>query len=170
MKYSDIFKELKQKTAYCFDDSVCFSYPVPDIINGIRVDKVFLYRRSTKTMGSRPFALLAADANTGEPVLFENARINDFVDTQQHPFSVKIDYSMPEKESIQDFKMEQQMIYKLYEGVRTFAFGSEMTDEQKQLLEKYTFIFSHAIPTMLKPYYTALSPAYEQWLCDNNIQ
>lgn len=165
MKYSEIVKELKLKMTFCFDDSVCFSYPVPDVINGIRVDKVFLYRKSVEKMGTRPFALLTTDSNSGEILSFENSRISDFVDSEKHPFSYKLDYSMPEKENIQDFKMEQQMIRKLYEGIRTFAFSNEVSPEQKELLEKYTFILSHAIPKDLLPFYEKLSPKYTEWLC-----
>ncbi len=163
MKYSDILSELKRKMAFCFDDSVCLSYPVAGMIGGRRVDKVFLYRKAVGTAGLRPFASLVTDAENGDILLLESCKLHDFMDTQQYPLTRKLDYSLPNKTSVQDFKMEQQMIRKLYEGVRTFAFSNELTAEQKELLEKYTFLFTYTTPRELQPFYEALSPEFTVW-------
>ncbi|MBR2257710.1 MAG: hypothetical protein IJ899_10370 [Blautia sp.] len=164
MLYYEIISELKKKAAYCFDDAVCLSYAVPEIENGIRVDKAFLYRNTLDTSRTRPFAVLVTAADDGRIVLLADCHYSDFVDPGRFPFSRKLDYRMPEKESVEDFQMEQHMIRKLYEAVRLFAFQKGLGLEQKQLLEKYHFLFSHAVPKDLIPFYEALSPRFEAWI------
>lgn len=57
LEYSVLFPEVKKKTAFLFGDNISLSYPMPDIINGIRVEKFFLYpglRKSPEVKALRP--------------------------------------------------------------------------------------------------------------------
>lgn len=161
--YQTIRSELKRKVALCFDDAVCLSYAVPDVENGIRVDKVFLYRNALETNRTRPFAVLITAADNGRILSLMDCRYSDYVDPVRFPFSRKLDYRMPEKESVKDYQMEQQMIYKLYEGIRVFAFDGNLESKKAELLRKYRFLFAHAVPRDLVPFYQALSPRFEAW-------
>ncbi len=163
MFYHEILAELKKKAAYCYDDAVCLSYAVPEIENGIRADKVFLYRNTLDVRRTRPFAVLITAAEDGRILSLTDCRYRDFVDSGKYPFAGKLDYRLPEKESVADFEMEQRMIRKMYEAVRLFAFGEGLQPAQRELLEKYRFLFSHAVPTDLLPFYRALSPRFEAW-------
>jgi len=164
MRYQEIISELKKKAAFCYDDAVCLSYAVPEVENGMRVDKVFLYRNSLDTRRTRPFAVMITAADDGRIVSLTDCRYRDYVDSGKYPFSGKLDYRMPEKESPADFQMEQSMIRKLYEAVRLFAFEEELEPEKRQLLSKYRFLFEHAVPKDLLPFYQALSPRFEAWI------
>ena len=62
LEYSVLFPEVKKKTAFLFGDNISLSYPMPDIINGIRVEKFFLYPVSANPRRSRPFGLLTVSA------------------------------------------------------------------------------------------------------------
>ena len=164
MLYQEIIPEIKKKLAYCFDDSVCLSYAVPDIENAIRTDKVFLYQSTLNTVRSRPFAMLSTAADDGRIICFLDSRYQDFMDTGAYPFQKKLNYSLPEAESMKDFQMEQRMIRKMYEGVRSFAFQQELNAEQKELLSKYSFLFEHAVPKDLLPFYHGLNPRFYEWM------
>jgi len=164
MLYQDVFAELKKKLAYCYDDAVSLSYTVPDVENGMRVDKAFLYRNALDTRRTRPFALLVTAANDGRIVELTDCRYRDFVDPERFPFTQNLDYRLPSKQSIEDFKMEQGMLRKLYEAVRLFAFETNLEPGKQELLEKYRFLFEHAVPKDLIPFYRALSPRFEAWV------
>lgn len=164
MLYQEIYPEIKKKLAYCFDDSVCLSYAVPGEENALRVDRVFLYRNTLDADRTRPFAMLSTAADDGRIISFLDSHYQDFVDTGAYPFQKKLNYRLPEAESVKDFQMEQRMIRKMYEGVRSIAFQPEVSAEQKELLSKYSFLFEHAVPKDLLPFYHGLNPRFYEWL------
>ena len=163
MLYQELFSELKKKIACCFDDSVSLSYPVPEIVNGISVDRIFLYRNTRGPQRTRPFAVLTAAADDGRLLELTDCRYRDFVDSEAYPFSRKLDFSMPEKGSIEDFEKKQRMLREMYETIRLFAFREDPDPAQRELLAKYRSLFVHAVPRDLLPFYRALSPRFEDW-------
>lgn len=69
-KYADILVELQQKIAFCMGENVGISFPLPDEINGVRVEKVFLYRKTLGLVRNRPFALLTVAMEDGRPLFY----------------------------------------------------------------------------------------------------
>lgn len=162
--YMDCFAGMKNKLSFWYGDSVSFSYAVPDITNGLRVDKVFLYSHATQIMRPRPFAMVATAQDDGSIVYLADCRFEDFVDPAKHPREMALDYSLPETETIEDFQMEQRILRKLYEAVRSLAFRENLSDSDRDLLKKYRFLFWHSVPRSLIPYYKALSPSFDTWI------
>lgn len=163
LEYKVLFPEVKKKAAFLFGDHISLSYPVPDIINGIRVEKFFLYPVASSVQRARPFGLLTVSAESGTVLSYQNCHLSDFMDTQQHPFAEKISYALPKKIGVKEFKLEQSLLEKMYEVVREIAFTDSFTPQQQQVLRKYWVVFEKAIPVALMPYYQAMGRNFFEW-------
>lgn len=163
LEYSVLFPEVKKKTAFLFGDNISLSYPMPDIINGIRVEKFFLFPVSANPRRSRPFGLLTVSAETGGVLTYQDCRLEDFVDSGQHPADEKISYALPKKIRVKEFKLEQSLLEKMYEMVRVIAFAESLTEQQQQVLHKYWVVFEKAVPVDLMPYYQAMGQKFFEW-------
>jgi len=162
-KYADVFPEVKKMTAYLFGDQVSLSYPMPDVLRGLRVERFFLYPTGSRLMRSRPFGILTVEMESGRLVSYRDCRIEDFMDTEKFPFQ-EICYELPEKVSVRQFKETQNRIHSLYESVREFAFGENLTDDQKALLTEYWQLLLRSVPVSLQPYYQEMGKAFYTWL------
>ena len=163
LEYKVLFPEVKKKVAFLFGDHISLSHPVPDIINGIRAEKFFLYPVASNVQRTRPFGLLTVSAESGTVLSYQNCHLSDFVDTEQHPFEVKISYELPKKIGIKEFKLEQSLLEKMYEVVREIAFTDSFTLQQQQVLRKYWVVFEKAVPVALMPYYQAMGRNFFEW-------
>ncbi|MBR5110045.1 MAG: hypothetical protein IK099_07605 [Clostridia bacterium] len=164
-QFSKILEENQRKTAYWFDDSVCLSYPLPDMKNGRKTERMFLYNRGVmRQEGPRPFGLMTLDYASGRLLAYQDGRLEDFMDTAAYPFDRPVSYALNGKISVKDFKMEQAMVRKLYEGVRRFAFQDTLTKEEKEVLEKFCFLMEHAVPAELLPYYETMGKNFYRWV------
>ena len=163
--FETILRETRQKLSWTMDDGVSLSFPLPDWQNGRKTDRMFLYRRSTRSLeGPRPFALLTLDFETGAPLAYADARIEDFMGDAHGPWNAKISYALPAGISVRDVQEEQAMLRKLYEGVRCLAFQDQLTEPERELLEKFVFLMDHAGPEGLRPYYEAMGKNFYEWV------
>ena len=146
-------------------DGVSLSYPLPDLQAGRKTDRFFLYQKGFRSPeGPRPFAMLTLDHDTGEVLSYTDARLQDFMGDGFGPWNKPISYALDPSITIQDLKMEQTMLRKLYEGVRRFAFQDTLTDEEKEILRKFVFLMEHAGPNSLQPYYRAIGENFYRWV------
>jgi len=163
MEYKILFPALKEKTAALFGDQVSLSYPMPDTVNGIRVEKFFLYSASPAPQRPRPFGLLTVSMETGSVLAYEDCRLQDFMDTAAHPFDAPVSYALPRKLGVKEFKLQQGLINKLYEAVREMAFSQELTDSQQEILQRYWVMLEAAVPADLLPYYQTMGKNFFDW-------
>lgn len=163
LEYSALFQKVKITAAYLLGDQVCLSYPMPDVINGVLVERFFLYNSGNSTERTRPFALLTVSMESGLIISYQDCRFSDFMDTEKHPFSENISYALPRKIGVKQYKAEQSLINELYESIREFAFKDELTDEQKEVLGKYFALLSQSVPAALYPYYLKMGKSFFSW-------
>jgi hypothetical protein len=167
-KYSEILETNRGIIkAFCGNSSI--SFPVADLVNGILVEKVFLYPTSPMELRTRPFALVTSAMEDGTILKYENAYVYDFVPTQRHSFEEKISYEIPgcEKKSLREHRLELQLLTKLYEEIRIFVFEESLTPEQREILTKYYVIFEKTVPTALLPFYDGMSEKYKKWVVEH---
>lgn len=163
LEYKVLFPEVKKKVAFLFGDHISLSYPIPDVINGIRVEKFFLYTVAANLQRTRPFGLLTVSAETGTMLSYQDCHLSDFMDTEQYPLEKKISYELPKKIGIKEFKLEQSLLEKMYEVVREIAFTDSFTQQQQQVLRKFWVVFEKAVPVALMPYYQAMGRNFFEW-------
>lgn len=162
-KYADIFSEIKDMVGRLFGEQMSLSCPMPDIVNGVRVERCFLYCVSASLQRSRPVGMLMLEMNNGRLLMYQDCRIADFMDTQSHPFEQPISYALPEKIGVKQFKIEQAELGELYEAIRAFAFADELTREQREQLNRYLALLQHLTPGALMPYYHELGKNFLAW-------
>lgn len=168
-KYSDILSNIKRQITPICGENIAFSYPVPDIVNGIKVEKFFIYPISAKLERTRPYVMVTTLMEDGCLCKFQNCRFEDFVNTEEHPFSQKIEYKFPMEryESMKEIKLEQNLLNKTYELIRQLAFQDSLNDVQKSILVRYFGLFEHATPDYLAPYYKAMGKNFIEWMVKN---
>ncbi|HHV13114.1 MAG TPA: hypothetical protein GXX75_22845 [Clostridiales bacterium] len=167
-KYYEILEKNKKVIAdLCGNCSI--SFPVPDLVNSILVEKVFLYPSSPAEVRTRPFALVTSAMEDGTILKYENAYVFDFVPTQKYPFEEKINYGIPdgEKKSPGEHRLEMELLAKLYEEIRSFVFEESLTADQKELLTKYYVIFEKSVPVAQLPFYDGMSEKYKKWMVEH---
>ena len=162
-KYADIFSEIKDMVGSLFGEQMSLSYPMPDIVSGVRVERCFLYYVNASLQRSRPVGMLMLEMSNGRLLSYQDARIADFMDTKSHPFEQPISYALPEKMGVKQFKAEQAEINELYEAVRVFAFADELTKEQREQLNRYLALLQRLTPAALMPYYQELGKSFLAW-------
>lgn len=167
-KYSEIL-EKNRGIINALGGNSSISFPVPDLVNGILVEKVFLYPTSPMELRTRPFALVTSAMEDGTILKYENAYVYDFVPTQRHSFEEKISYEIPdsEKKSLREHRLELELLPKLYEEIRTFVFNENLTPEQREILTKYYVIFEKSVPTAQLPFYDGMSENYKKWVVNH---
>lgn len=102
--YDAAANKLRDVLNRIFGESWSLSCPVPGTVNGIAVDKHFLYPIATDSSQGRPFALVVSDMNTGTILMMKHCAAEDFVDTNKHPFNEPISGELPGKMSVKEYK------------------------------------------------------------------
>ena len=163
--FDSTLRSVRRMVAMTLDDSVAVSYPLPDLHNGRKTDRVFLYRRGNRSPeGPRPFALMTLDHATGQLLGYADARLEDFMGQEHQPWNRRISYALAGGITVQDVQEEQTMLRKLYEGVRCFAFQDSLTEPEKEVLRKFVFLMHNAGPDSLQPYYAAMGQNFYRWV------
>jgi hypothetical protein len=167
--YNKILPDIRKKVTELCGASSEISFPFIDFVNGIKVEKVFIYPFSTKEMRTRPFGVVTTSMEDGLVLKYENAYLSDFVDTEKYPFETQISYVIPDgiEKSAAEHQLEINIVYKLYEAIRKFAFTEDLSVEQREILEKYYVIFEKTVPASHLPFYEALSKKYMKWVIDH---
>lgn len=164
--YTQILPDIRSKVTQICGTNFGISFPFVDLINGVKVEKVFIYPVSQTEMRTRPFGVITTSIEDGVILKYENAYLFDFVDTEKYPFNKKISYAIPDgsKKTVKEHQLEINIIFKLYEAIRNFAFEEELTAEQTEILAKYYVIFEKTVPSSNMPFYEALSENYMKWV------
>ena len=153
--------ELKKITGIRF----AVSHFVPALISGQLVDMAFLYPVSTsETKRTRPFAKVVLEHKTGMLLDYSNSYINDFMDSEKYPMSMKIDYSLANFTSAAEAKRSLDKTAELYDEVCEMFGKGDLSDEEKAKLSVYADNFHKTIPAGTLEFYKALSPEFFSWL------
>lgn len=163
LTYSKMYPMMLKRIQALVSEQTCLSYAVPDIINGIRVDKYFLYSMASGLERGRPWGLVIVSMDSGEILVFQNCHISDFMKTEDYPFENPINYALPRQLPIKEFKAHQKLQGKLYEKIRKIAFKQRLTDDEQILLRKYLILLEGLIPASLVPYYQAMGSNFFEW-------
>lgn len=164
--YNEILPDIRSKVTQICGGNFGISFPFVDLVDGIRVEKVFIYPVSNEKMRTRPFAAVTFSMEDGMILKYENAYLYDFADTEKYPFDKKISYEIPDgsKKTVKEHQLELSIIFKLYEAIRNFAFNEELSAEQAEILTKYYVIFEKTVPSSNIPFYEALSEKFMKWV------
>lgn len=162
-KYADIFSEIKDMVGREFGEQMSLSCPMPDTVRGVRVERCFLYYVSASLLRTRPVGILMMEMNNSRLLQYQDARIADFMDTQNHPFDQPISYALPEKIGVKQFKAEQAEINELYESIREYVFADELASGQKEQLNRYLELLHRLTPDALMPYYQEIGKNFFAW-------
>lgn len=167
--YVQILPEIRNIITQICGANFGISFPIVDLINGVKVEKMFIYPVYPTEMRTRPFAVVTTSMEDGAILRFENAYLVDFLDTEKYPFDKKISYAIPDgsKKTVKEHQLEINIIFKLYEAIRNFAFNEELTAEQTEILTKYYVIFEKTVPSSNMPFYEALSEKYMKWVINH---
>ena len=163
MEYRKIYPGIVKMKAALFGEQVSLSWPVPDVVNGVRVEKYFLYAATPAPVRSRPFGLMTVAMDNGRLLAYQDCRIEDFVDTEKYGFDRKLDYALPREMSIDEFKVSRSLLEKLYGQVRQMAFTDEMSEKNCEILLKYSMLMDRLVPKDLIPYYVAMGRNFNEW-------
>lgn len=164
LTYAVIFPRLKELVSSICGETAILSYPLPDVENGIRVERSFLYAHGSEIVRTRPFAVVTTAVESGRLLSYQDCRLRDFFDTARHPFSQPIRYELQRKIGVKEFRLEQDMINKLYETVRRIAFQETIQNEEARQLGAHYLMLEKAVPADLIPYYQAIGKNYYDWV------
>ncbi len=166
-KYAEILAELRQKLTYCMGENIGISYPMPDIENGTRIEKQFLYRKTLALTRSRPFALITVSMDDGALLSYQDCRFRDFMEPEGHGFNQKINYALPKKQDVKEYATKQSLLRKMYEVVRQAAFSETLTQQEKELIGKYLSLLREQVPADLLEYYEKAGENFYRWVKKN---
>ena len=162
--FEQILTGLNKDLSQMFGDSTVYSYAMPERINGRLVDNMFLYVRGGMALEARrPFGFVVVDGENGRILCYQDAKYADFMQGEV-PLDTMINYRLPEKMGVKEFKQVQAELRELYEKVRLFAFSEAPGDEEKAQLRRYLELFDKLSPAALKPYYEAIGKQFYAWV------
>lgn len=147
--YDAAANKLRDVLNRIFGESWSLSCPVPGTVNGIAVDKHFLYPIATDSSQGRPFALVVSDMNTGTILMMKHCAAEDFVDTNKHPFNEPISGELPGKMSAKEYKDGMCQLRKAYEALRQIVFEGGEPDEAAS--ERYLALLERLTPAAHRP-------------------
>lgn len=162
--YSVISSRINRIAEAITGRNMALSYPIPDIVNGIPVDRFFLYSMGFSKIRERPFGVLTVSQDGGVVLEYVDCHVRDYFDTAQYPFEVKIDYSLPRKISVKEFKTERELINKLYELVRRVAFKDQLTEQERKTVAAWYVMVENSAPQNLIPFYQAIGKNFYEWV------
>jgi len=141
------------------------SHFVPSLICSQLVDVAFLYPVGiSNTKRTRPFAKLVLDHKTGMLLDYSNSFINDFMDSEKYPMSMKVDYSLSKQISVSEVKLNLDKVAELYDDVCDLFEKSELSDDEKEKVLYFKDCFYKTVPVESLDFYEALSPEFFSWL------
>lgn len=140
-----------------FGESWSFSCPIPGVINGIPVDKHFLYSVSSGSSQSRPFALVISAMDTGTILIMKHCAAEDFVNTAGHPFDTPISNELPRKMGVKEYKDGMRQLRDAYEDLRRVVFKSGAPAGIGEVaFDRYLVLVEGLTPAAHRPYYAAM--------------
>lgn len=141
------------------------SHFVPAIIKSQIVDVAFLYPIGTSdTKRTRPFAKVLFEHKTGMLLDYSNSFINDFMDSEKYPMSMKVDYSLSKFSSALEAKKSLDKVAELYDDVCALFGKKELSNEEKEKVLVFTNNFYKTVPDETLAFYMELSPEFFSWL------
>lgn len=152
--YDAAMNKLRDILNRIFGESWSLSCPMPDVINGIPVDKHFLYPIASDSNQSRPFALVISAMDTGTILIVKHCAAEDFVDTAKHPFNRPVNGELPRKMGAKEYRNGMRQLREVYEDLRRIVFEGGAPDETA--LERYLALVEGLTPAAHGPYYAAM--------------
>lgn len=160
-RYKDVTAAIK--TAVRFNFSMSFFVPVRK--NGYIFDTAFLYDMGDfSKVRLRPFASVILEPESEVLLEYRNAYLDDFMDADKYPMSLKIDYSVPSAKSAKEQGELVGKVNELYTAIRELAWKEGLEEHEKKVVREYYSCFCRAVPNALLPFYEALSPEFFVWL------
>lgn len=155
--YNAAINKLRDVLNRIFGESWSLSCPMPDVLNGIPVDKHFLYPVSSGPTQSRPFALVASAMDTGTILILKHCAAEDFVDTAGHPFDTPINSELPRKMGVKEYKAGMLQLREAYEDLRRIVFErGAPAGNGEEAFERYLLLVEGLTPAAHGPYYAAM--------------
>lgn len=161
LDYAVVYPGIQRAISNLCGDSACLSYPMPDIENGIRVERFFVYSMAPGLVRAAPFGVLTTEMDSGMVLAFQNCRLKDYFEREN---TAPIRYELPRKISVKEFRLEQSMINKLYEAVRRAAFKEQLTEQETVALRAYYVMLEKSVPVSLLPFYQAIGKNFYEWV------
>lgn len=141
-----------------------FSYPVPGRVGDSAVERFFLYPNQPKTLKSRPYAWIVADAETGRVLFFGRCEYRDFAAELQMPMDQQVDYGAQVQCSYKDLRNMQRKFAEIYADIREFAFSTMLDNKQREILHQYMELQAQLIKPEVMQFYQMLSPEFYEWM------
>lgn len=141
------------------------SFFVPVRKAGHILDAAFLYPTGGfNPMRTRPLASLLVEPKSGAMLEYRSARVSDFMDPEQYPMTMKLDYSVPTAKTAQEQGALVDELNKLYPAIRELPWKDSLNEAEQAQAAAYRTCFFQAVPPGLLPFYEALSPEFYVWL------
>lgn len=155
--YNTATNNLRDILNRIFGESWSLSCPMPDVINGIPVDKHFLYPIASGSGQSRPFALVISAMDTGNILILKHCAAEDFMNTEKYPFNTLISNEFPRKMGVKEYKDGMRQLRKVYEDLRQIVFRSETpVGKGEASFDRYLTLLEGLTPVAHSPYYAAM--------------
>ena len=155
--YDAATNKLRDVLNRIYGESWSLSCPMPDVINGIPVDKHFLYSVVSGPSQSRPFALVISAMDTGTILILKHCAAEDFVDTAVHPFDTPVSNELPRKMGVKEYKDEMRQLREVYENLRRIIFESGAPAGKGEAeFDRYLALVEGLTPAAHGPYYAAI--------------
>lgn len=155
--YDAAVNKLRDVLNRIFGEAWSLSCPMPGVVNGIPVDKHFLYPVASGPSQSRPFALVISAMDTGTILILRHCAADDFVDTAAHPFDTPISGALPRKMGVKEYKDGMRQLRESYENLRRSVFESGTpAGRGETAFEEYLALVEGLTPAAHGPYYAAM--------------
>ena len=155
-------RTVAEETVKRFGEGAAASLPMPDVINGRRVERFFLYRRvAGKPTGPRPFAIVTADAESGQLLAYQDVGL---LDAATLPGEDRISHALTDGMTLSQYRQALDETYDLYETVRAFAFTGSLTPDQTHALADFSARFQTVTPAGHRDWYRVIGGRFLEWM------
>lgn len=150
--------------AVCNLEREALSYPIPGIIKGRRVERFFIYPKTSCSKRRRPYAWLTLEMEKGNIIQYEHCAIHDFAAELHAEPGFMLSYAVPGNTDFQTAQVMKKKYMTQYEKIRTFVFEKNLSKEQFHNLTEYNKSMEAIWEIELMKFYKALSPEFFDWI------
>lgn len=162
--YTDILKRVHSQTAALIGRNFSLTPAVIEIVNGRKYEIYFAYNAAQREGISRPYLKFVTDYKTGLLLEFKNAYYSDFADSKKYPLDKKFSAKVPAATTVKEQGELLKNLKELYEKVRAFAFAEEISDAERDILNRYAKILAATVPAELLDFCKYTAPEFFRWI------
>lgn len=164
--YKDILLKVKKQISDIMGDGYSLTPAIVKKNGGNRCEVYFAYSIHRRQGISRPCIRIVTDYETGVIVEYQNANYFEFADIEKYPLDKMMKSEVPVAKTAQEQSEILNELYSLYASVRQFAYSDVLSNEEKNMLERYRECLYKAVPTELMAFCSYTEQEFFAWMND----